>query len=157
MKKRIIALAVLAIMMVSLFSIALAASYCNHMHRQPYAKSYSSIAIDSNSSGHLSSYVQRAKCLDCNDDVAYDSGFEWLSHTYSRTYDSAKKQDCLKCTKQGCGYKTYVAHQHSYGRATCTQPSKCVCGAINPKAPTGLGHHYNPASGRCDRCNIKMK
>lgn len=42
------------------------------------------------------------------------------------------------------------AHTHSYAAATCTEPKKCSCGAVEGKA---LGHNYK--DGVCTRCKAK--
>lgn len=42
------------------------------------------------------------------------------------------------------------AHTHSYSAATCTQPKKCSCGAVEGNA---LGHNYK--DGVCTRCKAK--
>lgn len=41
-------------------------------------------------------------------------------------------------------------HTHSFSAATCTEPKKCSCGAVEGKA---LGHDYK--DGVCTRCNAK--
>ncbi len=45
---------------------------------------------------------------------------------------------------------TKPAHTHSYSAATCTEPKKCSCGAVDGKA---LGHNYK--DGVCTRCKAK--
>lgn len=42
------------------------------------------------------------------------------------------------------------AHTHSFSAATCTEPKKCSCGAVEGKA---LGHDYK--DGVCTRCKAK--
>lgn len=42
------------------------------------------------------------------------------------------------------------AHTHSFSAATCTEPKKCSCGAVDGKA---LGHNYK--DGVCTRCKAK--
>ena len=42
---------------------------------------------------------------------------------------------------------TQAPHSHFYGKATCTAPAKCSCGATNGSA---LGHSYS--NGKCSRC-----
>lgn len=42
------------------------------------------------------------------------------------------------------------AHTHSFSAATCTEPKKCACGAVEG---TALGHDYK--DGVCTRCQAK--
>ncbi len=46
--------------------------------------------------------------------------------------------------------KSEPAHTHSFSAATCTEPKKCSCGAVEG---TALGHDYK--DGICARCNAK--
>lgn len=46
--------------------------------------------------------------------------------------------------------KSEPAHTHSFSAATCTEPKKCSCGAVEG---TALGHDYK--DGVCTRCNAK--
>lgn len=45
---------------------------------------------------------------------------------------------------------TTPSHTHSFSAATCTEPKKCSCGAVEG---TALGHNYK--DGICTRCNAK--
>lgn len=51
---------------------------------------------------------------------------------------------------QSSSTKPEPAHTHSYSAATCTEPKKCSCGAVDGNA---IGHDYK--DGVCTRCNTK--
>lgn len=53
-------------------------------------------------------------------------------------------------TKPNNPTPTNPVHTHSFSAATCTEPKKCSCGAVEGAA---LGHDYK--DGVCTRCNAK--
>lgn len=70
--------------------------------------------------------------------------------TNSTTSASEVTTSSSEATTSNNQSATKPTHTHSFSAATCTEPKKCSCGAVEGKA---LGHKYK--DGVCTRCKAK--
>ena len=64
--------------------------------------------------------------------------------------ESSDNQNSSEATLNNNQSSSKPAHTHSFSAATCTEPKKCSCGAVEG---TALGHDYK--DGVCTRCKAK--
>ena len=72
------------------------------------------------------------------------------SDTPSTTETNPSDSPSTTETKPNNPTTSKPVHKHSFSAATCTEPKKCSCGAVEGAA---LGHDY--MDGVCTRCNAK--
>lgn len=79
-------------------------------------------------------------------DITTENNTDPSDNTDAKTSNTAADQTDSDNNQQ----TSNTTHTHSFSAATCTEPKKCSCGAVEGKA---LGHNYK--DGVCTRCNAK--
>ena len=95
------------------------------------------------------SHIEKEACADENKDHKCDI----CGKVLSECTDTNNDHNCDTCGKKLTDH-TFTAEKtdekYLKSAATCTEPKKCSCGAVEGKA---LGHDYK--NGVCTRCNAK--
>lgn len=83
-------------------------------------------------------------------DITTENNTDPSDNTDTNTSNTADNQTAASSDPDNSQQNSNTTHTHSFSAATCTEPKKCSCGAVEGKA---LGHNYK--DGVCTRCNAK--
>ena len=93
------------------------------------------------------------------DDVTDTSSTERNTDTLSSTADNSVGSDTTDAPSSTASTPTTTAkpsvptHTHNYSKATCTEPAKCACGAIQGEPS---GHVFDGENDKnCNKCSFK--
>lgn len=83
-------------------------------------------------------------------DITTENNTDPSGNTDTNTSNTADNQTTASSDPDNSQQNSNTTHTHSFSAATCTEPKKCSCGAVEGKA---LGHNYK--DGVCTRCKAK--